>query len=542
MKIRDKAYLDFSGGLRLDVAPIILPDNAVQKAINVNFDEQGRITKRLGYKAFGQPTTYNPGIAGYHYSWSDGTSSTVLIEENNDSAAFYRIKRSPLNGAITTASTTITVDDGAQFTDPAGVATHYVEIDGDLVGYTDLDGNNLTGVTGISEAHATDSVVRQWSTTAETWAIRSTVSVSIAHLNSLAFISGNAKIYKWDNATFSNNSTNYAYVTEYRNKLYAVDLTGATMNNVHFSNADDGTTWTGTDTFYITKGGRFPIVSLKKIGNYLCIFKEMEIHTWNDYSVKLMSSQLGTFNHKTANEVNKLLYFSNPSGVFATDGDSISDNIGRPIKPYLDDFTPTYNVAETCIMNIAAGRYEDKYVLHVGNTSTKDTITDANLVYDTVNKNWTVWSGLDADSLCFNFLERFTTVVAGSNDISNSGIYLFGGSTNKQTYQFGGTTYHDNYSDISSEVIFKPFDLGLPHKKKKFVNLKVLSERPGFSLYYKIDNQENWKPLGQITKETQKLIINEQGYRITLKATETSQNKPWILNGFVFEDCLMLTD
>lgn len=533
MKLNDLRYFNFNGGLRLDKSPYELSDNEVQKAVNVEFDEQGRITKREGYKAFGSTLSYTPSIAKWFFKISAGSYDNIVSEEGDGTnTKVYRIIRSPLNGAITTASTSVVVDDGTNF-----ATSGTIEIEGDLIAYTGKSSNTLTGVTGISASHATDSPVRQWK--ALTTNIATRLSACMVILNENLFISGTGKTYRMvpGDAGITNNSTDYYYVEGYKLKLYATTL----QNQILFSNAEDGTTWTGTDYFYATKGDGRPITGLVAIGNYLGIFKEQAMWAWDNYALRQRSDYIGAWNPKVINEVNGLTYFFGPRGIYATNGETISEPISDPVKPYIDDFTPTYDTSEYLVMNTSAGFYKNKYILHIGNTTTKHALTDVNLVYDTINKNWTTWTGLDADGMCFDFLDAQVSCAAGANAIVHTPVYLFGGSTNKQVYQYGGV-YHDNFTDISAEVEFKPFHLNYPHKKKKFGNLKVFSERPGYSLYYKIDDQENWSPIGQVSKTIQKFPINKEGYKLTIKLSESSQNKPFIFNGFVFEDCITTDD
>ena len=53
LKIPDKAYVDFSGGIRRDKSPILLKDNELQSGKNFDIDEQGRLVKRRGMQAYG---------------------------------------------------------------------------------------------------------------------------------------------------------------------------------------------------------------------------------------------------------------------------------------------------------------------------------------------------------------------------------------------------------------------------------------------------------------------------------------------------------
>ena len=210
--IPDKAYMNFSGGLRLDIAPISLPDNCVQKAVNVDFDELGRIKKREGYKCFGSTTTYTPGKATFFYKEGNGSYNNILAEQGNASSNIYKMIRSPLNGALTTASTSVVVDSGTDFTS-SGTA----EVNGDVFAYTGKSTNILTGVTGLSTSHATDSPVRQWSSVD---AFDGRYSVSFAILNEQIFISGRPgtnTMKKYDNASATDN-TDYGLVTNYRTK------------------------------------------------------------------------------------------------------------------------------------------------------------------------------------------------------------------------------------------------------------------------------------------------------------------------------------
>ena len=539
-KLEDQQYTDFSGGLRLDVAPLLLPTNAVQKAINVNFDS-GRISKRLGYVKHGQPFTTDgstkvDGMFTFNY-YTTSTANKVIATEDGATAKAFELFRTWVKTTYAAGATSIEINTVGNVT-----ATGVCEIGGDIITYTGKTGDILTGCSGATYGNAAGTPVRQWQAiSGAVDAIYSTAS--FAQLDQTMFLSGSAVMSKYDGTTYADNGQNYSLVTNYGRKLYA---TYFPTNQIFFSNADDGATWTATDYFYPVKGDGRLLTSLNGRSDYLCIFKEDGLLTWDSYLLKERSKSIGAYNNKVVKEVGKYLYFTGSDGIYLTNGESISDILSEPIKAYLDDYTPTRDTASTGqlpINNISSGKLGNKYITWIGDTTTQDEITDCALVYDTVGKNWTTYSNIPAN--CFHNAEKTQRWNGAFNWVSNK--YFFGNDLG-QVYEYN-TGYYDSYGsatttrvDISSEVIFAPITLGIPNRRKKFGNLVAMSEVPGYELFYKIDDQEDWKPLGQVIKETQRFAINETGYRITLKISEVSKNKSWIFNGFVFEDAQLLED
>ena len=84
----------------------------------------------------------------------------VFITNKTDS--FTRVAFSTANGAIGTSDTEITVRTGDIGQFASGGGTVYIE--GDAISYTGVSGNDLTGVTAISAAHADGAIITQTAT------------------------------------------------------------------------------------------------------------------------------------------------------------------------------------------------------------------------------------------------------------------------------------------------------------------------------------------------------------------------------------------
>jgi len=100
--------------------------------------------------------------------WTSGDPLSVcdaFIDANPNNTRFY--ETSPSSSMLTAdanpGDTTIDVGDGSQFTLPAPGDHLFVSIDDDVITYTGINVNQLTGVTGIDASHLSGSTVNQHS-------------------------------------------------------------------------------------------------------------------------------------------------------------------------------------------------------------------------------------------------------------------------------------------------------------------------------------------------------------------------------------------
>lgn len=69
---------DFSGGLNNDVSPLNIRDNQVSEVLNMDFDDTGAITKRLGFTAYNAVALPGQPISGNELDQSNGNNLEIL--------------------------------------------------------------------------------------------------------------------------------------------------------------------------------------------------------------------------------------------------------------------------------------------------------------------------------------------------------------------------------------------------------------------------------------------------------------------------------
>lgn len=545
MEIKDKAYFDFTGGVVRNKSPMTLSDNELQLGRNVVVDEKGRITRRLGCRQFGQD------IASFPTRMHSDANGT-LVANGASTAVVYKLQNSFLTGAITTASTSFTISSAAGFTDPGGGSTAYVEIDGDIIGYTDISTNTFTTVTGISENHASGSPVHQWVTVGTLTGSDGDDGTGFTYLNSLTIIKSLGANYKFDGTTltqFSMPTTmNTGYMLEtFRDRVYTV--VGGT---VYFSNLGDGTSWptTAADNSFILEDRTGESISvIKQHKANLLIFKPSSFYSFSgSLPVHQISADFGVYNDTCVQEIGESLYCFGPAGVFITDGSSIKD-IGQPVTEYLKELNNTPLAGTGALTNAVTGSDGINFFIYLGDITNPKTISDVTLAYSTLTGKWTVYDSWD-DLTMMKYLKSF--YVGGTRQYRDTGFWgkntkvyrMFDDTSIVNSVKRGELLLIDKESDatgsnITFSVLTKPYGLDFPNIRKQFGYLKVYSELPqGAHISVVIDDKDPI-PLGQITKQIQRFQFpsSAKGYCCAIQIDESSQVKPLVINGFIFEDC-----
>lgn len=551
-KIQDKAYLDFSGGIRRDKSPYLLKDNELQKGRNFDIDEQGRITKRRGMQAFGNITNNIFNMATFYDANQAGTGFTGVYAADNSSNVFILYPTNSTNAITAGQTSNIACDEGLG---DAGPST--IEIDGDVINYASGGiAGNLATITNVTSAHSAGAPVHQW--TAGSGLTSTSRGVYFATLNdNILLASGD--VYNEDtasDASFANSGSTpvVLFLTTFKTRVYGAGdgSSSGQVTRVFYSALNDGTSWTpASDYFDVEDSRNEPVTGLKEYNGVLHIFKANSMHQYNLASLRQTNSQVGAYNHFVPQEINKLIYTFCPAGIFVTNGIS-AKNIGEPVKEYWKNFQPTYNATVNRIINnCSAGRYKHFYLLYIGDVTLDDasTLSDVVLVYNTITKSWTVYDG-------FTDLINFFSLDILEDNASQIQLrpMLFFASTSLGIYRafenrtLDGTTirggdltqnmFRDTGTPITMNVVTKPYDLGYPNYRKQFGYLKVFSERPGMHLSYQIDDKDP-KPLGLVDKKIKRFQFpaDARGTRCTILIDESSTVAPVIYNGHIFEDC-----
>lgn len=559
-KIPDKFYKDFSGGIRRDKSPYDLKDNELQRGRNFEIDEGGRIRKRRGSILFGQNGVSS---IGKFYHSSHGLFAAAFTNPT----VVYKLKNAVNEAALTTASTTIAFEPDGQF-DASGT----VEINGDPIAYTgggDSSGT-LTGVTGIAANIAAWSPMNQWQTIGTMTGHIGTSGVWFSFLNDRTIILSNESTAASDISTYdgttiaavSGEPQGTQFLENFRDRIFTV---GRDTNIVYYSNLGDATSWPATvanNSFEIEDDTGEYISGIKQYRKNLLVFKPAALYAYSgSLPIRQLSRYFGIHNDACIQEINGLLYGFGSNGVWVSNGVSFK-KIDKPVKEYLKQVIWAINSSSVPISRIKTAQWEDKFIIYINTLSEEpDTLSAINqfsLVYDTKKGSWETIDGMTAPN-ALGYLTNFRA--GGASLLQNRPILLFSDGTNiyrayenrvmtrQQTGNTGNLKGNDVYSDllinitntdITMNVVTKPFDLGLPNYSKQFGYLKVFCEKPqGMHISAIIDDGDPI-PLGQCTKRVNrfKFPANTKGTRCTVVIDESSSTQSCVFNGCVFEECV----
>lgn len=565
-KIDSYPVFDFSGGIRRDKSFFDFKKNELLDARNIEIDEQGRVRTRLGSHQLGEQviSTSNVENSFYFQRIVGGAVPVPFFLVNTDTAGVIKnLTASHITGAITTASVSITLNSVTGF---RNTGSDSAEIEGDLFSYTGITGSTLTGVTGLSESHAVGAAVHQWNQISAT-TVNGARGVSYAPLNNVVYIQAHdGGGYTWDGtnltAVADGDEPNARFATTYHRRVWVAQFTSLSSARVYFSDVDDSTSWTASNFFNVEDHTGETITGFRVYNDNLLIYKTSSYYSYNEETLRKRDSFFGSYNNKTHQEIGGLVYNFCPAGVYVTNGSSVKI-ISEPVKAFVEGFRPLRDSgSNTIVTNTFSAQFENKYILWLGNVVNVDT-SDAStpggvaLVYDTIAKSWTTYSGLLALSHIFNY----NTFYYGGGIQILKGLFAARGSNlstvfrllSKRFIDANGTSRNDTTGDlpvdfytnaagtpVSSMIETQLYDLTHPELFKKFSRLRVYTEQGNWNFEYRIQDEKGigtYRDLGKTKNKMDVLVFppEVQGYKVGFRITAVNPKARSIFNGFVFE-------
>lgn len=555
--IKDKAYMSFDGGIRRDVSPYLLKDNQLVRGRNFELDDQGRIRKRRGSILFGNNLN---NIIRFH----NDNNGLYAADLEGTELSVWKLASTTNNSATTLATTSVAVSPSAQLT-----ANGTAEIDGDQFTYTAGGGGATLTVTASSwsETHSGVRAINHW---LDLGAFTNHVSdeVWFTYLNALTVVMSNDVATNSDMSTINSSGTIVAVATlDVNARLLETfrDRVFTTLNNtVYYSNLGV-VAFPATiedNSFDIEDQSGETITAIKQYRKNLFIFKKSVGYAYpGSLPVRQISTRFGVHNDNCLQEINGLLYGFGTTGVWVSNGVSFV-NIGKPVKEYLDTMLWRNSYINSTLSEVKTAQIDNKFLIYLGinitDPDTALTVTTPVLVYDTIKKNWSMWSNLATVIPGWGSLSNFRSGNAALLQDSpilliTDGSLIYRMFENRFTErvsdsgtgtQKGGDIYSDVFNNgvntpITMNVVTKPFDLGLPNWKKEFGYLKVFCEKPqGMSISVVIDDGDPIN-LGKCTKRINrfKFPAGSKGYRCSVIIDESSFTSSCIFNGVIFEEC-----
>lgn len=570
-QLPDFSVMDFSGGVRTDKGNTQIKDDELAFANNVEM-LPGRISKRYGSIAFGGFKTGFPNTNELFTTgiYNRGLNVQLLANKNilGDGGMVYKL----------VAEAYFSSYDGVSVININGQTTNYaaagtIEIEGDIITYTGKTGSSFTGVSGItiSPAHTSGAIAKQWVPIYGS-AVGTSQGVWFAYLNALIIISrGDPTQYGME--TYNGTTTGsislptlgnnfLSFITTYKQRVYGVPANN--KSQVMFSALNDGTSYTATDYFNVEDDIGEDIVNLWNYRGHLLIFKQNSTFYYNLSVLAQVNNQVGTWNDKTVTEINGALYTYAPKGAYTMSGRYFQmRDIGQPVKKFLDAFNAGVVTSQSGSNNAGSfpncGRYNNKWLIYIGDIIVdQQSYTDVVLVYDTVYRYWTVWSG-------FSNLQGWINTVGYYGDGGIGRNQLFFCDDAKNVYQMfnnanvnrgisfpyasvlgniNADLFKNTGSAVSSEFQTKMYTLRTVGWMKRFMYMRIYAELWPFDVEYRIlqaSGNGNWRPLGQVKGPETLLKIGAEGYGIQFRFMESSKNDPFALLGFVLEGTTLLT-
>ena len=502
-----------SSGMNSEVNPLLLAEGETELLRNANNDKLGSWQKRKGTLLFGNQAVSGNDILGiHHYADSADNTSEPLIVINDSSdtnADVFRIVKTQLNGAITTATTTITVDSTSLF-----ASSGSIEIEGDLISYTGKSATTFTGVTGIVASHADNSIVRQWKITLED----DTASKRARFANFLdraIRVNGSDEVKAYNGSSWetSGNPLNLddfvtanALIEVFGDRLYMAGesshpdrLYGSSFpsvsNNITWSTGTQILDRVGSTGFYIDinpEDGQ-NLTALERNGNLLLMFKERSMYTWDGASTQAdILVDVGAVSQEAVITVHNITFFLGRSkkdlGIYAFTG-GYPKLISRKIKRWID------GINQANISDIVMGVDDDHLYCYIGNiTFTNDliygtrTFNNVWLVYTISQDSWAIYNDLHAQ-------------VFGYFVSSNQELLVFGDNSGK-VFEFGVNDTDDSgdaKTPIQMEIWGNEDTFGTPELPMTLHSIEVFSQRAQeTNVHYRFDRSHDWSNLGAL--------------------------------------------
>lgn len=433
---------DLSGGMVSYAYGVMLPDNVCSRSINLNFDKIGGAQTRLGTTLLG--TAISPGNACHGLGQlfnASGSKNFLVAAFNGTNYAWNGSAWNSIGSGMTTARVRYVTF--ADYLFRVGGGTAPKSWNGTGVFGTD----NLSGVPTSSASFE---------------------EVYKARLYLAGDITRPDRLYFSDVITSAGTVT---WTTENPSGLW-VDI-----------NPDDNGN----------------ITALKKSGTLLYIFKDNGTYRWNGTSTdpdKIL--EVGTTSQESVQESQGIIFFFNPSGIFACDGGT-PIRISKPVTDWIKGMSSSYYSQVSSVCD------EDHYYCNIGNVTLSDrSFNNVWLVYTISTKAWSVYSFAGSFYQLTQFKDSF------------GGYSLAGGDSagNVQTI-FSGTT--DNGDAIAFEYN-KEFEFGSRGTTKEAHGLVVYVDNGAGTQVYVQENDKNNVFVGEVKdKVTIFDSFSAQGNYLTIK-------------------------
>lgn len=373
--LQSQRYFDNTGGLIDHISPLLVPDKNATEILNITLDDRGQLSKRGGYELNNTTGTLGPGAVtggGYHTATTGSSFFAVVVGTN-----VYRTSNS-FGGSYTNITGTNTIT---------------------------ASSSNLAQTTSINDVLV---VCNESDRPFKVPASGNAVPLNVATAPSAA-----------------------RTCATYGNYLVLANTTESSVNypsRVRWSDLNTVDSFPANNFIDVEPNDGDKIVAIINFEDSIFIFKKRSIYKMvitgdegaNAFIIRPIIRSLGAWAKNSVKPIPGVgIMFLAQNTVYLFDGESVSP-AGDPIQRTIDE------VQRSQWANAVAAVYPKRYQYWIA-VSTASTTNSKVLVYDYVQKAWTVYTNMTVNML------------SQAEDLTGANILLSGDSSGNVYKQDTGT-------------------------------------------------------------------------------------------------------
>ncbi len=373
-KTKQQKALLYWKGINTKTSDILMAEDELKVAVNVDLSKYGIIQKRAGYVQRGDQITASNNILGLLQYYSSGGISQLIAACNDSTDTNLKIVARTQQNYSWTVTT---------------VAKPNAKVEGvNFIDYLFLVGYDSAG----------DAFI-------DTLCWNGTISSTATNLTNApngkfaVLVNGYLLIMNGQDES-SNRSTSRVWWPDPPTTL-PLALTWDNTNNWWDFEPHNGEEITGGIANF----------------NRAIIFKNTSTHIFDPVGqdAKMISNSIGCDSHRSIQNVGGFTVFYNRKGVYVTNGSDIQ-LISNPVEKFIDA------INQDNIYDICAGVKDNRYYhLFIGDvTVDEDSYTNCELIYDTTQNSWTVNELANVVTVYCNYIQPTETTSTSTSSSSSS--------------------------------------------------------------------------------------------------------------------------
>jgi len=402
---QQKALLYFKG-IDTKTSDILMAEDELKQAVNVDLSKYGIIQKRAGYVQRGDTITSNKNILGLLQYYNSDETSQLIAGCNRDSDTNIQISaRTQQNYSwdVYKGAYPNTKFEGANFID-------YLYI----VGYSSTDDTFLPTLS--------------WDGTDCLNTLTDSNLTNCPQGKFIVLVNGYLLVING----LDDNGDRFTSRVWWANPptTYPLSLTWDNANNWWDFEPHNGEEITGGIANF----------------NRVIIFKNSSTHVFDPVGqdAKMISNSIGCDSHRSMQNVGNFTIFYNRKGVYATNGSDIQ-LISNPVEKFIDA------INQDNIFDVCAGAKDNKYYhLFIGDVTVDgESYTNTELVYDVLQNAWTVNELANKVTVYCNYVQPTITTTTSTVTTSSSSQTTSSSSTSSSSSSSSSISHSTSSSSSS---------------------------------------------------------------------------------------------